>query len=123
MEHLGRERTDVRLEFVDGDDDVVGGDAAAVRVHGVAVEPLHRRALVDLHAVVDQDVLEPLQALQRIDAVGAAVANAGGVSLRSEDALELLGVVELLVREAHVLATVQLGLRRFVATLSQAEEQ
>ncbi len=121
--HFRRQRTDVRLELVDRDDDVVGGDAAAMGVDRVVLEALHRRAFEDLHAVVHQHVLESLQALQRIDAVGAAVANAGGVALRAQDALELLGVVELLVVESHVLAAMKFGFGRLVTALSKTQEQ
>ena len=79
----------VSLELVDGDDDVVGRHAAGMRVDRVILEPLHRGALEDLHAVLDEQVLEALQAQQRIDAVGAAVTDAGRVPLRAEDLLQL----------------------------------
>jgi hypothetical protein len=39
----------------------------------VAFEPFRRGALVDLHAVLDEQALETLHAQQRIDAVGARV--------------------------------------------------
>ena len=77
VKHFVRERADRLIQLVDRNDDLVGRDAAAMRVHGVILEPLHLGALVDLHAIVDQQVLETLQAGQRIDAVGAAVANTG----------------------------------------------
>ena len=75
------ERTDRVGQLVDCDDDVVRGHAAGVRIGRVIVEPVHLGALEDLHAVVDQQVLEPLQALQRIDSVRAAVPDARGVAL------------------------------------------
>ena len=66
---------------------LVRGHAAGMRIGRVIFEPLHLGALEDLHAVVDQQVLEPLQAQQRIDAVGAAVTYARRVTLRAEDLL------------------------------------
>ena len=39
VKDLVGQRTDVVLELVDGDDDVIGRDAAAVREGGVAFEP------------------------------------------------------------------------------------
>ena len=63
VERLVGERTDRVGQLVDRDDDVVRGHAAGVRIRRVILEPLHLRALEDLHAVVDQQILEPLQAL------------------------------------------------------------
>ena len=59
-----------------------------MRVHGVIVEPLHRRALEDLHAVVDEQVLEALEARERVDAIRAAVADACGVPRRAQDGFQ-----------------------------------
>ena len=86
-------------------------------------EPLHLGALVDLHAVFDQQVLESLQAGQRIDAIRAAVADAGGVALRAEHALQLMLVVGRLVGEPDFLPAVQLGIHRFLAALAEPQEQ
>ena len=47
------------LQLVDRDDDVVRGHAARVRVGRVIFESLHLGALEDLHAVVDQQSLNP----------------------------------------------------------------
>ena len=94
-----------------------------MRVHGVILEPLHLGALVDLHAVVDQQVLESLQAGQRIDAIRAAVANAGGESLRAQNALQLLLVVGRLVGEADFLPAVELGIHGLLAALAEPQEQ
>ena len=94
-----------------------------MRVHGVILETLHLRALEDLHAVVDEQVLESLQAGERIDAVRSAVTNAGAVTLRAENALQLLLVVGLLVGEADFLPAVQLGIHGFLAALAKPEKQ
>ena len=117
MKNFVGQRADGFFELVDGDDDLVGRDAAAVRVDGVILQPLHLGALVYLHAVIDQQVLEALQARQRIDAVGAAIANAGGVTLRAENAFQLLLVVGALVGEADLLPAFQLGIHGLLATL------
>ena len=97
VKDLVRQRTDVSLELVDSDDDVIGRDAATAREGGMAFEPDHFRALEHLHAVVDEHVLESLQAKQRIDAIGAGVADAGGISLGPENALERVALVDGLV--------------------------
>ena len=110
MEDLIGERTDGVTELVDRDDDVVRGDAAGVRVRGVILEPLHLRALENLHAAVDQHILESLQEPQGIDSVSAAVADRGRVSLRAEDLRQLLGVVRALIREADTLPALELRL-------------
>ena len=94
-----------------------------MRVHGVILETLHLRALEDLHAVVDQQVLESLQAGQRIDAVGAAVTNAGAEPFGAENAFQLLLVVGLLVGEADFLPAVQLRVHGLLAALAEPEEQ
>ena len=94
-----------------------------MRVHGVILEPLHLRALVDLHAVVDEQVLESLQAGERIDAVGAAVANAGAEPLRAEDAFQLLLVVGLLIGETDFLPAMQLGIHGFLAAFAEPQKQ
>jgi hypothetical protein len=76
----------------------------------VVFEPVHLRALEDLHAVVDQQILQPLQALQRIDSVRAAVADAGCIALGTENLLQLNLVVGPLIGEPDALATFTLGL-------------
>ena len=90
---------------------------------GVILEPLHLRALVDLHAIVDQQVLETLERRQRIDSVGAAVANAGGVVLCAENALQLAFVVDPLVGESDALAALALFFDGVAAVLAEPEEQ
>ncbi len=123
MEYLVRQRADGTVELVDRDDDLVRGDAAGMRVHGVIFEPLHLGALVDLHAMFDQQVLESLQAGQRIDAIRAAVANARGEALRTEHTFQLVFVVGLLVGESDLLPAVQLGVDSLLSALAEPQEQ
>ncbi len=94
-----------------------------MRVSRVTLEPLHLGAFVDLHPVLDQQVLETLECRQRIDAVGSAVADAGGVILRAEDFLQLAFIVDPLVGEPDALAAFAFLLDGMTAVLAEPEEQ
>jgi hypothetical protein len=123
VKDLVRQRTYVSLELVHGNDDVIGGDAATAREGGMVFDSGHFRALEHLHAVVDEHVLESLQAKQRIDPIGAGVADSGGISLGSENALEPVAIVDGLVGEAHAPSAFRLGLDLLLAVLAETEEQ
>ena len=111
------------FQLVHGDDDLVGRDAAGVRVHGMVLEPFHFRALEDLHAMFDEQVLESLQAGEWIDAVGSAVANAGAVPFRAEDAFQLPLVVGFLIRETDFLPAMQLRIHCLFSAFAEAQKQ
>jgi hypothetical protein len=123
VERLVGERTDRVGQFVDCDDDVLRRDRAPVRMGRVVFEAVHLRALEDLHAVVDQQILQSLQAQQRIDAVRAAVPDARGVALAAEDLLQLTLVVGALIGEADAHAALTLGLDSLCAARTEAEKQ
>jgi hypothetical protein len=62
VKDLVRQRTNVSLELVDSNDDMIGRDAAAAGEGGMIFDPGHFRALEHLHAVVDEHVFESLEA-------------------------------------------------------------
>ena len=94
-----------------------------MRVGRVTLEPLHLGAFIDLHPVLDQQVLESLECRERIDAVGSAVADAGGVVPCSEDFLQLVFVVDPLVGESDALAAFPFLVDGMTAALAEPEEQ
>ena len=67
------------------------------------------RALEHLHAVLEQQIFQPQQAQQRMASVCAAVADARGVALRTENLLQLTFVVGALIGEADAFAAFALG--------------
>src|SRR5262245_38479190 len=123
MERLISQWADRPAQLVDRNDDLVGSHAARMRNGGVILERLHRGAFVDLHAMVDQQILEALQARERIDAVRAAVPDAGGIPLRAEYAPQLLGVVDALIAESDLLPALELGGNGFLAAFAEAEKE
>src|SRR5262245_34771273 len=100
MEHLVRQRTDIRLELVYGNDDLVGRDCSSARVGGMALNSDHLGALEHLHPVIDQYILGPLHAQQWIDAVCTGITDARGEPLGSENTLEFVTDIDRLVRES-----------------------
>ena len=123
MKDLVRQRTDVSLQLIDSNDDVIGRDAATTREGGMVFEPDYFRALEYLHAVVDEHVLESLQAKQRIDAAGAGVADTGGISLGPENDLERVALVDRLLGKADALPGFRFGLDFLLAVLAETEKQ
>ena len=115
MKSLVGQRTDRWAQLVDRDDDVICGDAASVRIRRVILEPLHLGAFKDLHAVIDQQVFQRLQAHQRVDPVGAAVTYPGRVPLRSQYLRKLMGVVSALISETDAFAALELRGNRLLA--------
>ena len=110
------------LEFVDRDNDVIRRDAAPACEGGMTFDTDHFRALKHLHPVFDENVLESLQAKQRIDAIGAGVADAGGIALAPENALECVALVDRLVGKSDALPALPLGLDLLFSVLAEAEK-
>ena len=123
MKDFPGQGTEGALQLIDRNDDVVRCDTAAVGVGRVVLESQHLGALENLHAVVDQQVLQPLQAQQGVDAIRARIADAGRKPLGAENTLQFVHVVDLLIRESHALPAFPFRSDGLFAPLADAQKE